>query len=223
MGDHLMRRGDYSEALREYRAAESKNPNDPEILWRVGAALTGVALYQVGSARHDSLELATNYLNRAIVANSSIIEAHLEYARALGHLALFKPDWDDVRVARRVHEELCLVLREEPENPDANYLMGMWHRWVSPKPLLERKPNGLGEASTDSSLYYFRRATKFDDDNLEYRFELGLAYIRTGNAPAGKEILNRLIDIEDIPTRYADIPERAEEILGNLEKTDEEE
>ncbi len=220
MGDHLMKRGDYQEALTEYRKAEEQNPDDAEVLWRVGAALTHIAQRIQGGARHDSLEIATNYLNRAIVIDSNILMAHLEYARALGTLALFKPDWDDVRVARRVHEELNLVLEEESDNPEALYLMGLWHRWVCPKPMLMRKPNELGSACMDSAAYYLRRADKEDKDNLEYDLELARIYLAIGSEAAAKEVLREIIDFKNPPDKYIDTVEQAELILYEIENPD---
>ena len=92
MGDHLMSRGDYQEALDEYRQAESQNPDDPEVLWRLGAAQTRVALNGPGCFRHQRLEEAANYINNALAGDKDVLAAHLEYARALGYLALFMPN-----------------------------------------------------------------------------------------------------------------------------------
>ncbi len=217
MGDHLMSRGDYLEALEEYRQAESENPDDPQVLWRLGSALTRVALNGPGCFRHQRLEEATNYINNALTADRNILEAHLEYARALGYLALFMPDWDDFRVARRVREELDMVLNEEPDNADAHILMGLWHLWVSPMPLLKRKPQSLGSADLDSATYYMRRAVKLDNDNLEYQFQLGMAYLVCGSGAAGRQILEDLAAMEKVPIRYANIPERAQEALDGFE------
>jgi tetratricopeptide (TPR) repeat protein len=217
MGDHLMSRGEYSKALAEYRKAEAENPNDPEVLWRIGSAMTRLALTIQGSSRHDSLEIATNYLNRAIVQNSGILMAHLEYARALGNLALFKPDWDDNRVARRVREELVLVLNKEPSNSEALYLMGIWHKWVCPKPLLERKPSGLGAACIDSSAYYLRQAEKQDKENLEFQLELARVYIAMNNTGAAKEVLRGIIAVKNPPSIYEPTIENAKTILFGIE------
>ncbi len=217
MGDHLMQRGDYSEALQEFRGAEKDNPDDPEILWRVGAALTKVGLSINGNGRHDSLEIGVNYLNRAIVAESSIIEAHLEYARALGYLALFKPNWDDVRVARRVNEELNLVLKDDDECADALFLMGLWHRWVSPRSLIERKPRGLGSASIDSSGYYLRQAVKQDKENIEYKLELARLYFTIGNEAAGRELLVGIVESDEVPEKFAPTVKLAEAMLYELD------
>ncbi|MGC9315883.1 MAG: tetratricopeptide repeat protein [bacterium] len=217
MGDHLMSRGEYSSALAEYRKAEAENPDDPEVLWRIGSAMTRLAYGIQGGARHDSLEVATNYLNRAIVGNSGILQAHLEYARALGNLALFKPDWDDNRVARRVREELSLVLDEEPDNPDALYLMALWHKWVCPKPMLERKPTGLGPACIDSAAFYLRRAEKQEKENLEFKLELARVYIAMDNEAAAKEILRDVISAKDVPNMYSDLPKQAEMMLYMME------
>lgn len=220
MGDHLMERGEYYEALEEYRRAENEDPDNPEVLWRVGAALTRVAQDIQGNSRHDSLEIATNYLNRAIVEDSEILKAHLEYARALGHLALFKPDWDDVRVARRVREELMLVMEEEPNNPEALYLMGLWHRWVCPKPMLMRRPNDLGAACMDSAAYYLRQAGKEDKDNLEFDLELAKIYLAMDTEGAAKEVLQKIIDTKNVPEKSAQIVERAKLMLYQIENPD---
>jgi len=217
MGDHLMDRGEYLEALAEYRDAESNDPNNPEIMWRIGAALTRLSSQMKGSARHDSLEVATNYLIKAIAADQSIVEAHIEYARALGTLALFKPDWDDVRVARRVREELLLVLDEQSDNPDALYLMGLWHKWVCPKPLLMRKPNDLGAACIDSSAYYLRRAVKKNKENLEFQLELGLLYLSMEQEGAAKEVLIDITKTKDVPNKYLEMVEQAKLLIYNLE------
>ena len=217
MGDHLMKRGDYIEALEEYRKVLDREPENPEALWRTGWALTMNALDESGNTRHEHLEEATNKINRAVVASPDNPDVHLAYARALGHLALFKPDWDDYRVARRVREELLIVLEEEPENPEAIFLTGMWHRWVSPAPLLKRKPKGVGAADIDSALIYFRRAASLDEDNLYYRYHLAKAYETTGAEPQAREIYRELAAMEEVPRKYAGIPAEAESELQTLE------
>ena len=217
MGDHLLKRGDYAEALAEYQKFFNANQNDPQAMWRVGAALTRIALTELGNGRQNKLEEATNLLNRTIVADSKIVGAHLEYARALGYIGLFKPDWDDARLARRVREELLIVLKEEMDNADAYFLMGLWHRWVGPKPLLDRMPNGLGAASLDSAVVCLRKASKLDDTALDFKLELARTYIYTGNPTMAKEILKNLIATKDVPKKYAGIPAAAAEELRALE------
>ncbi len=221
MGDHLMQRGDYAEALTEYQKALDNDPENPEALWRVGSALTQMALGETGETRHDHLETATNYINRAIVGDPNITEAHLEYARALGYLALFRPDWDDSRIARRVREELIIVLDEDEANPDANFLLGMWHRWVGPVPLLKRKPNELGAASIDSSLYYFRKAAKIDDENVLYKLELAKTYTYLDAKDKARPILQEIIRMKDVRPKDAEMVEQAKRELEKLNPPEE--
>ena len=220
MGDHLMKRGDFMEAHKEYSKALEADRENPNILWRVGSALTQMAQSETSNLRHDYLEQATNYINRAIVENSEIIEAHLEYARALGYLALFKPDWDDFRVARRVREELAIVLEKEPDNSEANFLLGTWHRWVGPVPPLKRNPNDLWSACVDSSLYYFRKASKLDPDNLLYKLEISRTYVYIDSEDKARAGFNEIIHIKDINQKYLNIVDQAKrelEKLDNLE------
>jgi len=217
MGDHLLKRGNYNEALQEYRKFEDSNPNDPELLWRIGAALTRLAKTEKGNTRHNHLEEATNYINRSLVKNCDILKAHLEYARALGYLALFKPDWDDVRVARRVREELQIVLKEEDKNADAYFLMGLWHRWVGPLPLIKRHPNGLHQADLDSSVYYISKAVDLDDDNLEFKIVMAETHMLLGDENKAKTILEELARIEEPPLKYLTIPDKAGKELESLQ------
>ena len=222
MGDHLMKRGDYAEALEEYEKTLGSDPDNPEALWRAGSALTHMALAEIGNSRHENLETATNYINRAIAGDSDIIEAHLEYARALGYLALFRPDWDDFRVARRVREELIIVLEEDTDNPEANFLLGIWHRWVGPVPLLKRKPNELGEACVDSALYYFRKASKIDDTNLLYKMEMARTYYYLDSGDKARYLLNEIIDTKDVLPKDTIIVEQAKNELEKLNLTEDE-
>jgi len=217
MGDHLMRRGDYADAYKEFSKALSADPENPNILWRAGSALTHMALREIGNIRHEHLEQATNYINRSIVLDSDILEAHLEYARALGYLALFKPDWDDFRVARRVREELGIVLRNEPKNPDAHFLMGTWHRWVGPVPMITRKPHDLGSANVDSSLYYFRQAVSLDKDNLLYKLELGRTYAFLDADDKARATFNEITDAKNVRTQFQHIVEQARTELARLD------
>ncbi|MCD6531007.1 tetratricopeptide repeat protein, partial [bacterium] len=38
IGDHFLKRGEYEDALKNYRRAESMDPDNPQVLWRIGAA-----------------------------------------------------------------------------------------------------------------------------------------------------------------------------------------
>ncbi len=217
MGDHLMKRGDYAEAYKEFSKALEADPENPEILWRAGSALTHIAQSELGNNRHEHLEQATNYINRAIVGNIDLLEAHLEYARALGYLALFRPDWDDFRVARRVREELTIVLKKQPDNPDANFLMGTWHRWVGPVPPIKRNPNDLGSACVDSSLVYFRKASKIDPENLLYKLELGRTYAFLNANDKARATFVEITKTNDVKNKYLNIVEQARRELEKLD------
>ena len=97
----------------------------------------------------------------------------------------------------------------------------MWHRWVGPVPLLKRKPNELGAASIDSSLYYFRKAAKIDDENVLYKLELAKTYAYLDAKDKARAVLQEIIRMKDVRPKDAEMVEQAKRELEKLNPPEE--
>lgn len=197
IGDHLVKIGDVERGVEMFRDLLEEHPDDPEVMWRLSRALNRYAGTLTPKEQHDAYEEASNYLTAAIRKNPDIPEAHCELAYSLGYIGLFKLDWESYSLANRIKEELDFTLREDSSYAEAYFLYGMWHRFVSPRPLLIRMPRGLGDASEDGALRSFSKAVEMDPDNAHYLLELARQYYLVGRNDDALKILNRLLKLDE--------------------------
>lgn len=198
-GDHLFRRGDYSDALGIYLAILSQNNDDPEVLWRIGATINRIALTIDGKPQIDTLRKANEYLTRAIHIKTDISASHIELAWSLVYMGLLSPEWNDLRLAARIKEELLHGLKLEPTSATGHFLYGLWNRRVFKIPLLQRMPEGLNNASSDSALVYFEKAFELDSDNALFGLELACEQLERGDTISSVRTLEKVTKCSDTP------------------------
>ncbi|MBN1756018.1 tetratricopeptide repeat protein [bacterium] len=191
-GDLFFMNEKYEDAAADYLKAIDENPNEPKAYYKAGRAYNQLGMVWYGEKQHEYFQEAIKYLTEAVKLDSKMWEAHLEIARAIGTLGLFKPDWKQYTLAKRVKEELDIVFKYEDKSADAYYLLGMWHRWVYPRPLLWRKPIGLGEASYEDAVNNLRKAVDMDHSNLRYKLELAKLLGENGHKEQALELVAQI-------------------------------
>lgn len=192
-GDLNFRNGKYALAVDDYEKACELKPDEVEAQYKAGKALNFLALEWYGEKKHEYFEEAMRHLTEAVKLDTKKWEAHLELARAIGTAGLFEPNWKQYTLAKRVKEELDIVFKSEDNCADAYYLLGLWHRWVSPRSLLWRKPIGLGDASLEGAIEALKKAISIDDKNLRYKLELAKVYQLNNENHKATPLLNTII------------------------------
>ena len=198
IGDHFFACGEYRDAMEYYAKAETGSPEDPEVLWRIGAALNRIAMTLINKARNDTFRVANDYLTKALRMKKDIPEIHMELAWNLAHMGLLRNDWSDFALARRIKEELDYTLSFDSTIADAHFLLGLWHRQVSTVSILKRKPSGLGDAALPLALRELKKSVDIEPENALYRFELANQYLLTGDTLNAIKTLKTVNDTPDI-------------------------
>ncbi len=187
--DQMIKVGDHQKAEIRLRAAIKEDPENPDILWRLGQALNRKAETLTGMERHDTFEEASTYLSVAVKRGHKMPEPHVELARTLGYMGLFKDDWDSYTLAGRIKEELDYAIKQDESYADAYFIYGLWNRYVSTRSMLVRMPHGLGDASAEGALRYFSIAVEKEDENAQYRLELAKQHAEMGQKDKAKKVL----------------------------------
>ncbi len=215
--DQMIRVGDYEKAEDQLRVALRNNPENGEILWRLGKALNRKAMRLSGMKRHDTFEEASQILAKAIKYDRKSPEPHVEMARTLGYMGLFKPDWDNYNLAGRISEELDYAIKQDAEYADAYFVYGLWNRFVCKRSLLVRMPYDLGEACDELALENLQKAVEYDDENAEYMLELGKQYLYMERFDEARDIFKKTTEFKSnlFTKRYI---KQAEEQLETMDK-----
>jgi len=195
-GDRKAKLYDYEKALLDYKEAVKLDPQNAEANWKVGWAHNRLALNSTGETRNYHFGEASNALSRAINIDKSIAYAHVELARSLVYSGLLKDNWDSYTLAKRVKEELDYALKLDPKLADAYFLLGLWHRQVSRRPYLWRRPLGLGEANKDDELKNLKRAVELEPNRIEFLLELGKSYIDRNDNSNARVVLKNIETIQ---------------------------
>ncbi len=215
VGDYFFNRGEYSDAMKSYREAENIAPDNPEILWRLGAVYNRLAMNFTGKERIDTLHKANNYLTRTLKIDKDIAEAHCELAWNLAFMGLMEEDFQNFTLASRIKEELDYALKLDSKLAEAYFLYGLWNRQVGKISILKRKPHGLGDASDENALKNFEKAVQYDTDKAQYWLEYGFQTIAMGDTAKGLKLLRRASKTPQLPINKPYI-EKANDVIQKL-------
>jgi len=218
IGDHFLKRGEYEDALKNYRRAESIDPDNPQVLWRIGAAYNLKAQNFIEKTRLDTLKAGNTYLSKAIKLDKEIPQAHSQLAYNLALMILFTENVEDIKdfaIISRIKEEVDYALKLDSKDALAHYVLGLWHQQVGKISILKRKPHGLGDADTSKALEEFKKATKYDENCAEYWYMLGREYIAKGDTSSALKCLKRATETPTTP-RNKQFIENAQELIDTI-------
>ncbi|MCD6594873.1 tetratricopeptide repeat protein [bacterium] len=215
VGDYFFNRGEYADALKNYRNAENINPDNPQVLWRLGAVYNRLAMNLVGKAQIDTLHKSNGYLTRTLKTDKKIAKAHCELAYNLAFMGLLQENFQNFMLANRIKEELDYALKLDSELADAYFLYGLWNRQVCTISILRRKPHGLGDASSENALENFQKAVQFDTDKAQYWLEYAFQTIAMGDTAKAFKLLKRASESPKIPINRPYI-DKANEVIQKL-------
>ena len=213
IGDHFLARGEYEDALKNYRRAEAIAPDNPQVLWRIGAAYNLKGQDFTEKARIDTLKVGNSYLARAIKIDRDIPEAHAELAYNLALMTLGTEDIKSIKdfaILARIKEEIDYALKLDPHNARAHFVLGWWHQQVGQISLLRRKPRGLGDADTTKALEEFKKAAKLDKDRAEYWYWAGKSYLAKADTINALKYLTKATKTTPTPInkKYAEMAQQ---------------
>lgn len=225
---HLEQGNEFSErlfhnrpALQSYFAALALEPNNEEILWRISRTYVDIGEHlPVGTDEEKqqqlaSYEMALDYANKALAANSRCSMAYVRRAIANGRIALFKGVWESMDLVKQAKADLERAIELDETNATAYYVLGRTHAKVSERPRIVRWPLGLGWASLDRAVEQYERAIALRPNFIMYRLDCARAYVELDEYEKARAHLTR---IASLPTMDEDDDQFRKEANDLLER-----
>ncbi|MCA9838166.1 MAG: tetratricopeptide repeat protein [Trueperaceae bacterium] len=205
-GDRAYDRGDYEEAIAQYKAAYEQRSDNVEALYKLAKATTLLAGTKAGAEAESLYGEAASYARQAIELDPDEPETHMELARALGRLAQFKGILESLNLAGEVKSELEKALALKPDHGGALHALALWHLevpWIAGGRSNQVKP-------------LFEQSIAAEPDAITHYTDFGEALIRLNEKEAAREQLELAISL---PVRnYGDeeAVAKAKELLKGL-------
>jgi tetratricopeptide (TPR) repeat protein len=179
-----------NEELAELRAILETAPNDAQVLWRVARAQVDLAKLIRGeheytrNVRDSVYQVAREYAERAVAADSTEAEAHFVVSLALGQLSLTRSGKERVRFARTIYDEAARALALDSTHDGAHHVLGAWHaeikRLSGVTRFFAKTLLGAGfmdRADWDSAAAHLERAVALNPTYIHHRLELAEIYV----------------------------------------------
>lgn len=202
---------DNRRALELLKKAETLEPKNYQILWRISRAWIDIAEHlpaQTDAQKDEQLkqyQIALDYANRTIAANPNGMMGYLRRAIANGRIALFKGVFSAVGLVKDVKADCEKALRIGGESTQqiavAHYVLARTHAKVCEKPYLVRLPLGLGWGDREVADDHFGRAISLNPDFIMFRLDAARNLIEMDEYTKARTHLGR---IASLPTRDED-------------------
>ena len=179
-----------NDELAELRAILAAAPNDTEVLWRIARAQVDLAKLIKGeheytrNVRDSVYQVAREYAERAVAADSTLAEAHFVVSLALGQLSLTRSGKERVRFARTIYDEAARALALDSAHDGAHHVLGAWHaeikRLSGVTRFFAKTLLGAGfmdRAAWDSAAVHLERAVALNPTYIHHRLELAEIYV----------------------------------------------
>jgi tetratricopeptide (TPR) repeat protein len=212
-----------------YVAALAIDSNNYHALWRASKADVDIAkqILQDNSysngVRDSVYEVAREYAERAIRADSMGAEGHYVLALALGRLSRTKGGKDRVRYARIIYDEASRALQLDSTLDGAEHILGAWHAEVKRlsgiTKFFAKTFLGAGfmdRASWDSAVVHLKRAIALKPGYVFHHLELAEVYIDTQQYADAR---TQLYAVDSLPVTDVLDPvykERADSLLAEI-------
>lgn len=177
-------------ALAYYKAALAIDSTNYAALWRAAEAQSDIGKQIVGEhdytvhVRDSVYEVARDYAEGAVRADSMGAEGHCMLAIVLGRLSRTKGGKERVQYARIIYDEASRALQLDSTLDKAEHVLGAWHAEVKRlsgiTKFFAKTFLGAGfmdRASWDSAVVHLKRAIALNPTDIYHHLELAEVYI----------------------------------------------
>jgi tetratricopeptide (TPR) repeat protein len=179
-----------NDELAELQAILATAPPEAAALWRVARAQVDLAKLIKGeheytrNVRDSVYQVAREYAERAVAADSTLAESHFVVSLALGQLSLTRSGKERVRFARTIYDEAARALALDSLHDGAHHVLGAWHaeikRLSGVTRFFAKTLLGAGfmdRADWDSAAVHLERAVALNPAYIHHRLELAEIYV----------------------------------------------
>ncbi len=182
-GDAALAKFDLPSALKAYRAAHARSPDDYEAAWKLARALCDKSTLSKDLGEQKQCCIEAEQLARAAVKlkpDDSKGRAYL--AVAVGKLALYEGGKRKVELASEVKKEAERAIKLNDKEDLAYHVLGVWNRemaelnWILRK-FAELLYGKFPAASLDDAIHDLERASQLEPGTIPHRVELGITLV----------------------------------------------
>ena len=205
-GDNYNKEFEHEKSLEAYLLADSLQPGDWEIMWRISRALVDIASKMPEETDKEEDAKYNKYLEALVYADSAVILAedqsvtYLRRAIVNGRIALFEGVFSAIGTVDDVKEdcERAIQLNNGGDYVQAlsHFVLGRTHAKVCEKAYLVRLPLGLGWGDMEVAIREFQFAIKLKPNYRMFYLYLAKAYIEEDEYELAKE---NLLMVEQAP------------------------
>jgi tetratricopeptide (TPR) repeat protein len=181
-------RGELGTQLEGVAGVHTPHPLYCEALWKAAREIADVAKQLLGDSlkqQRDSLySVGRAWADTAILADSTVADAHFALALVLGRLSRTRGGKERVRFARIIYDETERALQLNPRHDGAYHILGMWNAEVKRLSGLTRffaksffGAGFMDRASWDSAVVYMERAVALNPNHIYHHLELAGVYL----------------------------------------------
>jgi tetratricopeptide (TPR) repeat protein len=178
-GDAAMAKFDLDSALKAYRAAYTRSPEDYEAAWKLARALIDKGLLSKDGVEQRRFCTEAEQLARtAVKLNYGDSKGHTYLAVAVGKLALYEGGKRKVELAIEVKREADRAVRRNNKEDLAYHVLGVWNRemaelnWFLRK-FAEMLYGSFPSATLDDAIQDLEQAAQIAPNVVPHRVELG--------------------------------------------------
>ena len=221
-GDDAFVRMDYESAMSSYSSALLRDPDQPEILWRMARLYLCLGDLSPEDHQQEYYKKAEEYARQSIRADSTASEGHTWRAAALGSLAMDGSAKEKIQLSREIKRELDIAIALNPDDDGAFSILGSFYRALGNVSWIERRLAGIflgglpggGYEQAEEALV---KAIDLDPHVFRHHYELGRLYADWDRPQDAVTAFTKAIEVG--PTMAADRMrmQRARQMIAKLQ------
>ena len=220
--DELYHAGKYNEALSKLDKLLVSNPDDVEVLWRVGRAHFDIA------DQTDDEEIHKKHFypgfeaaKKALELNPDSAPANHWYAVLIGKIGMLEGTKQKIINSYDVQKYALRAIELDPTYDGTYHVMGRWHYELANLSWVERKVAGLvystpPEGTFEEAAEYFNKAIQAKPDEVRHYLWLAKAQIEMDKTSDARKTLNEAIKLKPFDDGDRNMQKEARELLGDL-------
>lgn len=221
-GDALDAVGRHAEALAVFQEAETRTPDNAELLHRLAKQYDQLAASASADAEKKRLgELSLDAAQRAVKADPKNSNAHLALAVAHGRIALTAAPRRKVELSKLIKEEAELAAKLDAKNDIAWFILGRWNYEMtnfSPflKGLAQMIYGKFPAASNETAAVCFEKAIAAGPPRVANHVEYGRTLIALGKKNEARKQLEKGLSLPAKTKDDEETKQRARQALQEL-------
>jgi tetratricopeptide (TPR) repeat protein len=214
---------DYDATMAKLKEAESVDPDDPEVLWKIARAY-----FDFADQKPDDIEVQKKniypgfeYAKRCVEIAPDVAGGHQYYAILIGRIGEVEGTKQKIENSYAVREHTMKAIELDPGNAANYHVMGRWHFALADLSWVERQIASLiyatpPEAYFEESVRFFSKAHEIEPDDIRHLLWLGKSYEKLDQTENAQKALTEALAIPAETDSDKNMHQEAKELLEDL-------